>query len=104
LTGGVRKEGDVQRGVIRKRGSQRVIGHWRADVQSIVVETEDLALKGAAEEILRTPRTIPVHASERFEFATQAEPVIEAPSKIKYLALFALELEERGFELYPEDE
>ena len=104
MTDGVRKEGDVQRGVIRKRGSHQVIGHWRADVQSIVVETEDPALKGAAEEILRTPRTIPVHASERFEFATQAEPVIEAPSKIKYLALFALELEQRGFELYPEDE
>jgi hypothetical protein len=104
LTGGDRKEGDVQRGVIRKRESHQIIGHWRADVQSIVVETEDPALKRAAEEVLTTVRTIPVHASERLEFATQAEPVIEAPSKIKYLALFALELEERGFEMEAEEE
>jgi len=81
-----------------------VIGYWRADVRSIVVETEDPDLKRAADEILRTVQTIPVHASERMEFATQAEPVTEPPSKIKYLALFALELEERGFELEPEGE
>ena len=94
----------MQKGAIRKRGTHQVIGHWRADVRSIVVETEDPDLKGAADEILRTVQTIPVHASERMEFATQAEPVIERPSKIKYLALFALELEERGFELEPEGE
>jgi len=94
----------VQRGAIRKRGAQQVIGIWRADAQSIVVETEDPDLRKAADEILGSPQAIPVHAPERFEFAAQAEPVIEPPSKIKYLALFALELEERGFELEPEEE
>ncbi|MFI5338774.1 MAG: hypothetical protein ACHQ7N_02920 [Candidatus Methylomirabilales bacterium] len=94
----------MQKGTIRKRGTHQAIGHWRADVQSIVVETEDPDLKRAADEILRTSQTIPVHASERFEFATQAEPVTEPPSRIKYLALFALELEERGFELDPGEE
>jgi hypothetical protein len=94
----------VQTGAIRKRGLPQVIGFWRADAQSIVVDTEDPDLRRAADEILGSPQTIPVHAPERFEFAVQAEPVIESPSKIKYLALFALELEERGFELEPEEE
>lgn len=94
----------MQRGSIRRRGSHQVIGHWRADVHSITVESEDPDLKRATDEILRTPQRIPVHAAERFEFATRAEPSIEPPSKIKYLALFALELEERGFELEPEEE
>ena len=94
----------MQRGAIRRRGAQQAIGCWRADAQSIVVDTEDPDLRRAADEILGNPQTIPVHAPERFEFATQAEPVIESPSKIKYLALFALELEERGFELEPEEE
>ena len=94
----------MQRGVIRRRGSKQAIGYWRADAQSIVVDTEDPDLRRATDEILRSPQTIPVHAPERFEFAAQAEPVIEPPSKIKYLALFALELEERGFELDPEEE
>ena len=94
----------MQRGIIRSRGQTQVIGRWQADLHSIVVETEDPELKKAAEAILKTPQTIPVHAPEHFEFAAQAEPVIEAPSKIKYLALFALELEERGFEVEPEEE
>ena len=94
----------MQRGIIRRRGQTQVIGRWQADLHSIVVETEDPELKKAAEAILKTPQTIPVHAPEHFEFAAQAEPVIEAPSKIKYLALFALELEERGFEVEPEEE
>ena len=98
------KEQDVQRGAIRKRGSGQAIGSWRADAYSIVVDTEDADLRRAADEILGTPQTIPVHAPERFEFAIQAESVVEPPSKIKYLALFALELEERGFELEPEQE
>ena len=94
----------MQRGAIRRRGSRQVIGRWRADVHSIVVETDDPGLRQAADEILRTPQTIPVHAPEHLEFATQAEPLVDPPSKIKYLALFALELEERGFELEPEEE
>ncbi len=94
----------MQRGTVRKRGSKHAIGYWRADARSIVVDTEDPDLRRVTDEILGSPQTIPVHASERFEFAAQAEPVIEPPSKIKYLALFALELEERGFELDPEEE
>lgn len=94
----------MQEGTIRRRGKPQVIGRWRADQQSIVVETEDPELRRAADEILKTPQTIPVHAAGRFEFATPAESVIEAPSKIRYLALVALGLEERGFEMEPEEE
>lgn len=94
----------MQRGIIRRRGQPQVIGRWRADLHSIVVETEDPDLRKAADAILKTPQTIPVHAPEHFEFAAPAEPVTEAPSKIKYLALFALELEERGFEVEPDEE
>ncbi len=94
----------MQRGIIRSRGQTQVIGRWQADIHSIVVETDDPELRRAADEVLKTPQTIPVHAPEHFEFAAQAEPVTEAPTKIKYLALFALELEERGFEVEPDEE
>jgi len=94
----------MQMGSIRKRGCNQTIGVWRADAMSIVVESEDQELRRATDEILGKPQTIPVHAAEHFEFVTEAEAVIESPSKIKYLALFALELEERGFELEPEEE
>ena len=94
----------MQRGVIRRLRAPQVIGQWRADGHAIVVETEDSELRQVADEILGTPQTIPVHAAEHFEFATQAEPAVERPSTIKYLALFALELETRGFELEPEEE
>lgn len=94
----------MQRGIIRRRGQPRAIGRWQADIRSIVVETEDPELRRAADQILGTPLTIPVHSPEHFEFATEAEAVVEAPATIKYLALFALELEERGFEMEPEDE
>ncbi len=94
----------MQGGTIRRRGKPERIGRWTADLHSIVVETEDPDLRRAADEILKTPQTIPVHSPERFEFAAQAQPVTEAPSKIKYLALFALELEERGYELEPDED
>lgn len=94
----------MKQGNIRRRGTAQIIGRWKADLDFIVVETEDPELRKAADEILKTPQTIPVHAPEHFDFAAQAEPMIEAPSKIKYLALFALELEERGFEVEPEEE
>ena len=94
----------MQRGAIRRRGSRQVIGHWRADVHSIIVETEDPELRSTVDEVLKTPQTIPVHPPEHFEFAAPAVPVTEAPSTIKYLALFALELEERGFEIEPDEE
>lgn len=84
-----------------KAGDAEIIGHWRADRKAIVVETGDPDLRRAADEILETPQTIPVHPREHFEFAAPAEPVIASPSTIKYLALFALELEEQGYELEP---
>jgi hypothetical protein len=81
-----------------------VLGRWRADVRSILVETNDPELRRASDEILRTPQRIPVHGTEHYEFATQAEPVLDAPSTIKYLALFALELEGRGYIVEPDEE
>jgi hypothetical protein len=94
----------MKRGVIRRRGTSHVIGRWRADAHSLVVETEDAELRRAADEILTTPQTIPVHAPERYAGLSFSEDVIEPPAKLKYLALFALEMEERGFEVEPEEE
>ena len=94
----------MQKGFIRRRGTTQVIGRWQADLHSITIETDDPELRRVSDEVLGTPQTIPVHAPEHFDFAAQAMPVIEVPSKIKYLALFALELEERGFELEPDED
>ncbi len=82
-----------KKGTIRRRGSKDVIGQWRADQQSLVVETQDADLRKAADEILKTPQTIPVHAPEHYDGTSFAVPVVEAPAKLKYLALFALEME-----------
>ena len=94
----------MQTGVIRKQGIPLVIGRWRADGSSIIVDTEDPVLRAASDQILHTPKAIPVHGADRFEYATAAEPLIKAPSTVKYLALFALELEERGFVLEPDED
>lgn len=94
----------MQTGTIRKRGDPRILGRWRADLHSIVVETADQELRAITDEVLKRPLTIPVHGPERFEFAGQAEPMLETPSQIKFLALFALELEERGFEVESEED
>ncbi len=94
----------MQKGIIRRRGTTQVIGRWQADIHSITVETNDPELKKATSEVLGTPQSIPVHAPERHPSLSQSEPVVEAPARIKYLALFALELEARGFELEPEEE
>lgn len=94
----------MQKGIIRRRGTTRVVGRWQADLKSITVETDDPELRRATDEVLKTPQAIPVHAPERLPGLSQAEPVVEAPARIKYLALFALELEARGFELEPEEE
>ncbi len=94
----------MQTGVIRRQGSPLVIGHWRADGSSIIVDTEDPVLRSASDQILHTPKAIPVHGADRFEFATTAEPLVEAPSTVKYLALFALELEELGYRLEPDED
>lgn len=94
----------MQRGTVKRRGESRVIGHWQADLDSIVVETEEPELRKAADEILKRPQTIPIHAAEHYEFAGGAVPLVDTPSTIKFLALFALEMEERGFELEPEEQ
>jgi hypothetical protein len=94
----------MQKGIIRRLGTARIIGRWRADLHAITVDTDDPELRQATDEALGTPQTIPVHAPERLPGVSQAEPVVEAPARIKYLALFALDLEARGFEVAPEEE
>ena len=94
----------MQKGFIRRRGTTQVIGRWRADLHSITIETDDPELRRVSDDVLGTPQSIPVHAPERLPGLSQAEPVVEAPARIKYLALFALELEQRGFELEPDED
>lgn len=94
----------MQRGVIRRRSDHAVVGRWMADLEAIRVETDDPSLQGAADEVLGTVHTIPVHPPKHFEVAGPGDAVREAPSRIKYLALFAMEMEERGFTVEPEEE
>ena len=94
----------MQGGTIREKESGRVIGRWRADERAIVVETDEPDLKRAAAEVLEQAQAIPVHGPEHHEFVAEAEPLMEKPSTIKFLALFALEMEERGYELEPAEE
>lgn len=94
----------MKTGIIRRRGQSEVIGRWKADLHSLVVETEDAELRRAAHEVLKTPQSIPVHAPERHAGLSYSEDVVEAPAKLKYLALFALEMEERGFEVEPDQD
>jgi hypothetical protein len=94
----------MQQGTVRRKGLGQVVGRWRADERAIVVDTNDPELKRAAEEVLESPQAIPVHGSEHHEFAGQAEPLVARPSSVKFLALFALEMEERGYEVQPEEE
>ena len=93
----------MQTGIIRKRGSSRVLGRWRPDDQSIVVETEGPTLQIASDQTL-TPQQIPIHGADRHDFATHVESLVETPSTIKFLALFALEPEQRGFVPEPDEE
>lgn len=94
----------MKKGTIRRRGSAEPIGRWRADLQSLVVDTEDAELRRAADEVLKTPQSIPVHAAERHAGLSYSEDVVEPPAKLKYLALFALEMEARGFEVDPDED
>ncbi len=94
----------MQKGTIRRRGTTQVIGRWQADAHSITIETDDPELRRVSDAVLGTPQSIPVHAPERLPGLSLAEPVVEPPARIKYLALFALELEARGFELVPEED
>ena len=71
----------MQTGVIRRRDSSDVLGRWCADAASIVVETNDPALRSASDQILRTPQRIPIHGVERREFATHGESLTEHPMR-----------------------
>jgi hypothetical protein len=94
----------MTQGTIRRRGTTATIGRWQADVQAITVETDDPDLRKAVDSVLATPQVIPVHGAERFEFAGPAAPIVRTPSTIRLLALFALELEARGFEVLPDED
>ncbi len=94
----------MQGGAIREKESGRVIGQWRADEHAIAVETDEPNLKRAAAEILERAQTIPIHGPEHHEFVGEAEPLVERPSTIKFLALFALEMEGRGYVVEPGEE
>jgi hypothetical protein len=91
-------------GTVRRIGSVVTIGTWMADARGITVSTDDPELREAADSVLTMPQVIPVHAAEHFEFAGQAAPMVRAPSTIQFLALFALEMEARGFEVRPDEE
>src|SRR3990172_8518075 len=58
----------------------------------------------AAQGRRRDPQDAPVHPPEHYDGTSFAVPVVEPPAKLKYLALFALEMEERGFEVEPDEE
>jgi hypothetical protein len=93
----------MQTGVIRRREGCCVLGRWCADPGSIVVETNDPAIQSVSDQILHTPQRLPIHGAECWGFATCGESLTEAPSAIRYLALFALEFEQRGFVLEPDE-
>ena len=94
----------MQSGTILRQGKSEVIGRWQADGDAISVETGDPDLREAAAAILATPQPIPVHGAEHFEFAAAAEDMVATPSRIGLLALFALEMEARGYEVMPDEE
>ncbi len=94
----------MESGTVRRSGSPTTIGTWMADAHGITVTTDDPDLRAAADLVLAMPQVIPVHAAERFEFAGQASPMVRAPATIQFLALFALEMEARGFEVLPDEE
>ena len=94
----------MERGTIRRRRGTATIGTWLADAGGITVTTEDADLREAADTVLTTPQVIPVHSAERFEFAGPADAIVRSPSTIQLLALFALELESRGFDILLDEE
>jgi hypothetical protein len=89
----------MPQGVIRRRGSSEVAGIWRADINSLTVDTMDAALRKTADRILTTPMLIPQHPAEKFVPADEATAAFEPPAKQKYLLLFMTEMESAGYEL-----
>lgn len=86
-------------GVIRKRGGAAVVGTWRADLNSLTVQTADADLRKTADRILTTPILIPQHPAQKFVPADEATAAFEPPTKQKYLLLFMTEMEAAGYEL-----
>ncbi len=92
----------MAKGIIRRRMDPALIGQWEATRNGITVETDDPELRRAADQVLSTPILIPHKPPERFVPAGPEEAAYEPLAKLKYLALFALEMEARGFEIEPE--
>jgi hypothetical protein len=87
--------------VIRKQGSSTLVGTWRADARSLTVETDDPDLRRVADEVLATPQVIPQKPPEKWVPAGRDDAAYEPPASQKYLILFALELESRGYTVEP---
>jgi hypothetical protein len=72
----------MKTGIIRRRGKNEIIGTWRADQQSLVVETDNPELRKAADEILKTPQCQRGRGSQRGRVVTIK---ILKGVKLKYL-------------------
>ncbi len=94
----------MPRGTIRRRGGSVTIGTWRADADSLTVETADADLRRTADRILATPLSIPQHPAGKFVPADESTAAFEPPAKQKYLLLFLAEMEAAGYELEPLDD
>ncbi|MBI2080980.1 MAG: hypothetical protein HY575_01175 [candidate division NC10 bacterium] len=94
----------MAQGVIRKRGAPAVLGTWRADARSLSVQTEDPALRAAADRILSTPQLIPQKPARHWEEAGPGAAVRTPPAAYKYIPLFVLELESLGYEVEQTDD
>ena len=86
-------------GVFRRKGEPAVIGTWRADLNSLTVDTVDPDARQTAHKILTTPILIPQHPAEKFVPADDATAAFEPPAKQKYLLLFMSEMEAAGYAL-----
>ncbi len=91
-------------GVIRKQGGSAVVGTWHADNRSLTVGTEDPDLRRAADEVLSTPQMIPQKPEQEWVHSGRGTSTYEPPASQKYLILFALEMESRGYEVEPAED
>lgn len=94
----------MAQGVIRKQGSEAVLGTWRADARSLSVQTEDPGLRAAADRILSTPQQIPLKPPRHWQEAGPESAVRTAPVAYKYIPILVMELEALGYEVEQIDE
>ena len=92
----------MAKGIISRRADRAPIGRWEATLTSLTVETDDPALRRAADQVLSIPFLIPQKPPTHFVAAGPEDAAHEPPNRLKYLALFALEMEAQGFEVEPE--